>query len=115
MSCDEPVYVPIDQDWAYEIDLTRKASATGEPEDATGLTVTARFSATAGGAALGSSGTSLTGRASNARQYAGVLAAAPLTTALSGYVNQRVYEVYLVGGNPVRSRPVIPIATLVDE
>lgn len=115
MSCDTPTYVPIDQDWEYEIDLTRKASATGEVEDATGLTVTARFSATKGGSALGSSSTSLTERASNAGQYAGVLAAATLTTALSSYVNQTIYEVYLVDGKPVRSRAVIPIATLVDE
>lgn len=112
MTCETLPTVPIDQDWEYEIDLTRKNSDTGEPEAAAGVsTVTARFSATAGGSAIGSTSTALTERDDTAGRYAGTLAAATLTTALGSYLHREVYEVYLQDGKPVRSRKVLVVAT----
>lgn len=110
MSCETIQTVAIDKDWEFEYALFRKNSTTGDEEAATGASMTAHFSATAGGAALGSSSTSLTERGTTGI-YAGLLAAATLTTALTDYVGIEVYEVYLVGTTPVESRKVKIVAT----
>lgn len=111
MSCEPMIEVPIDQPWEFEYDLLRKDTATGNLEVATGETMTAHFAATAGGAALGSSSTSLSERSTTLGSYYGILAAATLTTALTDYVGSTVWEVYLVSGAPVESREVRVIAT----
>lgn len=105
--------VPIDQDWEFEYDLTRKNTDTGELEAADGASMTAHFALTSGGAAIGSTSTALTERASKAGRYFGILADSTLTTDLAAYVGQTVYEVYLVGSDEVESRRVTVVASKV--
>jgi hypothetical protein len=104
--------VYLDNDWEYEFDVQRKAVTTGVLEAAASLaSVTAHFSATDGGAAITDTDVNLTERSAKAGRYFGRLDKADLNTALASYVNQRVYEVFVVAGDAETSEPVIVRAT----
>lgn len=110
MSCETIQTVAIDKDWEFEYALFRKNSTTGDKEAATGASMSAHFATSAGGSAIGSTSTSLTERGTT-ELYAGVLAAATMTTDLTAYVGMELHEVYLVGTTPVQSRKVLIAAT----
>ncbi len=100
--------VYLDNDWEFEFDVKRKATTTGNLEAAASLSgVTAFFSATDGGTAIASTTTSLTERSATAGRYFGIIDKATLNTALTAYVNQVVYEVFVVSGDAETSEPVL--------
>ena len=100
--------VYLDNDWEFEFDVQRKATTTGTLEAAASLSgVSAFFSLTDGGTAVGSTTTSLTERSAKAGRYSGILDKATLNTALSSYENVVVYEVFVVSGDAETSEPVL--------
>jgi len=100
--------VYLDNDWQFEFDVKRKATTTGNLEAAASLSsVTAFFSATDGGTAIGSTTTTLAERSATAGRYHGILDRATLNTALATYVNVVVYEVFVVSGDAETSEPVL--------
>lgn len=100
--------VYLDNDWEFEFDVKRKATTTGNLEAAASLSgVTAFFSATDGGTAIASTTTSLTERSATAGRYYGILDKTTLNTALTAYVNQVVYEVFVVSGDAETSEGVL--------
>jgi hypothetical protein len=104
--------VYLDNDHEFRYRLTRAATTTGVTEAAASLSsVTAHFSLTDGGAAIAGTSTSLTERSAKAGSYFGVLDKADLNTALAAYVNQKVYEVFVVDGDAETSEPVVVKAT----
>ena len=99
------------EDYEFEFAVARKALTTGSREAATGLTnVSAWLSLTDGGAAVGSTSTTLTERSATAGLYYGVLDAATINTALSSYVGRTVYEVFNVTGDSKRGQARIVVA-----
>ena len=100
--------VYLDNDWEFEFDVKRKATTTGNLEAAASLSgVTAFFSATDGGTAIASTTTSLSERSATAGRYFGIIDKATLNTALTAYVNQVVYEVFVVSGDAETSEAVL--------
>lgn len=112
MATSTTAVVPLDNDYEYEYDVTRKATTTGEREAAKGLSsVTAHFSATDGGADIGSTETTLTERSAKDGRYYGILDKAQLNTDLTAYLGQTIYEVFVVDGDAETSTPVIVTPT----
>lgn len=104
--------VYLDNDHKFRYAVKRDNNSTGVAEAAASLSgVTAHFSLTDGGAAIGSTSTALTEYASKAGTYAGVLDKTTLNTALSAYANIVVYEVFVVSGDAETSEPVLVKAT----
>jgi hypothetical protein len=104
--------VYLDNDHEFEYDLKRKATTTGEWEAAADLvSVTAHYSAEDGGAAIGSTSTSLTERSAKDGRYFGILNSATVNTDLAAYTNQKVYRVFVVDGDAETSTPVVVKAT----
>lgn len=100
--------VYLDNDHKFRYKVVRDNNSTGAVEAAASLTgVTAHFSATDGGAAIGSTSTSLTEYASKAGTYYGVLDKATLNTDLAAYANVVIYEVFVVSGDAETSEPVL--------
>jgi len=103
----QPDEIYLDNDHEFEYDIKRKATTTGELEAAAGLSaVTAHFSASDGGSAIGTTSTALTERSAKAGRYAGIIDRATLNTELAAYANQRVYRVFVVSGDAETSLPV---------
>lgn len=97
----------LDNDHEFEFDVKRKATTTGEIEAAAGVSsVSAHFSLTDGGAAIGSTSTSLTERSAKAGRYFGILDKATLNTDLAAYANRKVFRVFVVDGDAETSEPV---------
>lgn len=100
--------VYLDNDWEFEYDVQRKATTTGNLEAAASLTgVSAFFSFTDGGSAVAGTTTTLSERSAKAGRYFGIIDKATLNTALAAYVNQVVYEVFVVSGDAETSEPVL--------
>ena len=102
----------LDNDYEAEYTVTRKNANTGADEAATGLTgLTARISATDGGAAIGA----LTGSASERGTlgiYYKIFDGDALRTALATlYVGVRVWIIFGDGTNVLVSNPVTVRAT----
>jgi hypothetical protein len=100
--------VYLDNDWEFEFDVKRKATTTGTLEAAASLSgVSAFFSLTDGGTAVGSTTTTLSERSATAGRYFGLLDKATLNTAMSAYVDTVVYEVFVVSGDAETSEPIL--------
>lgn len=100
--------VPVNSDWEYEYDATRKATTTGNKEAAHGLSsVTAFFCLSEGGAAISGTTVTLVERSAKDGRYYGICDAAAMTTALTAYIGQRIYECFTVAGDRVTHEPVI--------
>ena len=104
--------VALDGDTEFEYQVKRKATTTGSPENAAGLSsVSAHYSTADGGAAISGTSTNLTNRSGATALYAGTLDEAAKATALTAHVNNVVFEVFMVDGVPETSEPVLVKAT----
>jgi hypothetical protein len=104
--------VPLDNDWEFEYDVTRKATTTGEYEPAADLSsVSAHFSLTDGGSAIAGTSTALTERSAKDGRYFGILNMSALNTALSALVDTPVFEVFVVSGDAETSRECVVRST----
>jgi hypothetical protein len=88
--------IALDNDFEPEYDVTRKASATGLAEAATGLTgLTAHIAATDEGATIDASlSVSASERSATAGRYYAVIPGADLRTHLAGYIGRKVWVIF---------------------
>lgn len=104
--------VALDGDEEFEYQVKRKATTTGSPENAAGLsTVSVHYSTDDGGAAISGTSTDLTNRSGNTALYFGILDEAAKATALTAHLDRVIYEVFMVDGVPETSEPVRVKAT----
>ena len=98
--------INLGNDWEAEYRATRKNSATGTLEPATGLaSLTCRLSATDGGSAIHTTlNIALTERGATGI-YAGVMLGADIQTQLTALAGTVIYEVFAVGTSVLTSIP----------
>jgi adenylylsulfate kinase-like enzyme len=89
------VSIYLDNDWEYEINVTRKNTASGTVEAADSLSgITGRISLTSKGATINAALTkTLAERSSTAGKYFAIVDGDDLRTHLAAYVGQSVYEI----------------------
>lgn len=98
--------IALDNDWELEYRATRKNSATGTLEPATGLVgLTGRLSATDAGAAIHATMSVALSERGSTGIYFGVLQGDDLRTQLLSLVNTTIYEVFGDGTNILTSIP----------
>ncbi len=98
--------ISLNNDFEFEYKATRKNSATGTLEPATGLTsLTCRLSATDGGAAIHATLSVTMVERGGTGIYSGVVLGPDLQTQLTALSGSVIYEVFAVGTSVLTSIP----------
>jgi hypothetical protein len=94
-----PRNIYLNRDWLFRRILTKYDATTRTDIALTGATVSGYLSLTeVPGSALAGTTTTLTESGSSG-DYSGVLDAAAVTSALTAYLNQRIYEIVTITGD----------------